>query len=170
MFDKLGFTFRSATLALFLANAGLSILHIMATAWCSASGKYYGYFVDDENTLHSCAWELPARPYLHYVYIILVALSVSGLISDYVRTRDEWQTYKEVNLSRITFVISFMLMNELLQAVANVEDIKYAFGFENFFFVNLWYLFPVAAILLIISSWSIVKKVELIFTLNKRKR
>lgn len=170
MFNKFGFTFKGATLALFLANAGLSMIHIMATAWCSASGKYYGYFVDDQNSLHSCAWELPARPYMHYVYLVLLALSVSGLINDYVRTRDEWQNYREVNLSRISFVISFMLINELLQAVANVEDIKYAVGFENFFFVNLWYLFPIAVLLLAVSSWSIVNKVELIFTLNKRKR
>ncbi len=170
MFDQLGFTFKGATLTLFLLNAALSIFHILATSWCSASGKFYGYYFDDQNALHSCAWELPARPYFAYTFVLLSALSISGLISDFVKTRDEWQNYREVNLSRITFVGSFMLVNQLLEAVANVEDIKYAGGIENFFFVNLWYLFPIAVILLAISSWSIVKKVELIFTLNKRRR
>ena len=170
MFNKYGFTLKGATLTLFLLNAALSIVHILATSWCSASGKFYGYYFDDQSSLHSCAWELPSRPYFSYAFVMLSALSVSGLISDFVKTRDEWQNYREVNLSRITFVGSFMLLNQLLEAVANVEDIKYAGGFENFFFVNLWYLFPIAATLLAISSWSIVKKVELIFTLNKRKR
>jgi hypothetical protein len=170
MFNKFGFTFKGATLTLFLLNAALSIIHILATSWCSASGKYYGYFLDDQNALHSCAWELPSRPYFAYTFVMLTALGVSGLISDFVKTRDEWNNYKEINLSRITFVASFMLLNQLLEAVANVEDIKYAEGFENFFFVNLWYLFPIAATLLALSSWSIVKKVELIFTLNKRNR
>jgi hypothetical protein len=170
MFNKFGFTFKGATLTLFLLNAALSIIHILATSWCSASGKYYGYFLDDQNSLHSCAWELPSRPYFAYTFVLLTALGVSGLISDFVKTRDEWHNYKEINLSRITFVASFMLLNQLLEAVANVEEIKYARGFENFFFVNLWYLFPIAGVLLAISSWSIVKKVELIFTLNKRKR
>lgn len=170
MFNKFGFTFKGATLTLFLLNAALSIIHIMATSWCSASGKFYGYYFDDENALHSCAWELPARPYFSYAFIMLSALGVSGLISDYVRAHDEWSNYREVNLSRITFAGSFLLLNQLLEAVANVEELKFAGGYEYFFFVNLWYLFPIAAILLTVSSWSIVKKVELIFTLNKRSR
>lgn len=170
MFDKFGFTFKGATLTIFLLNASLSIMHILATSWCSASGKFYGYFYDDQNALHSCAWESPARPYFSYAFAMLTGLGIVGLISDYIQTRDEWANYREVNLSRIAFVGSLMLLNQLLDAVANVEDIKYSHGNEYFFFVNLWYLFPIAAVLLAISSWSIVNKVELIFTLNKRKR
>lgn len=170
MFNKFGFTFKGATLTLFLLNAGLSLLHIMATSWCSANGKYYGYYVDEVNSLHSCAWELPSRPYFVWIFFITAALGLAGLIADYVEARDEWSNYREINLSRITFVVSLMLINLLLEALANVEDIEYTGGSEQLLFTNFWYLMPFALILLTISSWSILNKFELIFTLNKRKR
>ena len=170
MFDKLGFTFKGATLSLFLLNAGLSLIQIMATDWCSANGKYYGYFVDDHATLHSCAWELPARPIFAWIFVFTGALGLVGLFADYYQARDQWKDHKEINLSRITFMVSLLMINLLLEALANTEEVRYSGGYQYLLFTNFWYLMPVALALLTISTWSIINKVELVFTLNKRKR
>jgi uncharacterized membrane protein len=170
LFDKLGFTFKGATLGLFLLNAALSLLQIMATGWCSANGKYYGYYVDDKATLHSCAWELPARSLFQWVFVFTGVMGLVGLLMDYYQARDQWKEYKEVNLSRITFVVSLLMVNLLLEALANTEEVKYSGGYQYLLFTYFWYLMPVALVMLTISSWSIINKLELIFTLNKRRR
>ena len=170
MFDKLGFTFKGATLSLFLLNAGLSLIQIMATSWCSANSRYYGYFVDDQAKLHSCAWELPARPWFAWIFILTGALGLVGLFADYYKVRDEWKEHKVVNLSRTAFVVSLLMINLLLEALANTEQIQYSGGYQYLLFSNFWYLMPISLVLLTVSTWSITNKVELVFTLNKRRR
>jgi hypothetical protein len=43
-------------------------------------------------------------------------------------------------------------------------------GLLYFFYDNFFYFFPAALALVVVSSWSIHNRVELLFTLNKRKR
>jgi hypothetical protein len=169
MFDRDGFTFKGTTLFLMLASFALAFSHVVTIQWCSANGEFYGYFYDDAHELRSCVFNVPFEWFFTYGAVILNGFGMWNLFYDFIRTRDQWRETKRINISRVVFTLSFVTTNSLLEVLThsymrpNTESILY-FAFDYLFF-----LLPTAIILLAVSAWTIINKVELYFDLSRRR-
>ena len=169
MFDKNGFTFKGTTLFLLLASFALAFSHVVTIQWCSANGEFYGYFYDENHVLRSCVFNVPFDWFFTYGGIALNGVGMMNLFYDFMGTRDQWRETKRINISRVVFTLSFVATNSLLEVLThsymrpNTESIFY-FAFDHLFF-----LLPTAIILLAISAWTIINKVELHFDLSRRR-
>lgn len=166
MLKRLGFNFESATTALIIGSLLLTITQIFTTTWCSASGSYYGFYFDGQ-TLRSCVYELPARSFFSLSASLAAGLGLFSMVIEWAAAAFRWREFRELNVSRILFVASFLLTDYLLQNLANAlphsnsENAGWAFN-------NFYWLFPTALIIFVISSTTIYKKREFILYLNRK--
>lgn len=168
MFDESGFEWRKATLPLFVASVILTITQILSATWCSVSGEYYGYFLIGKD-LHACVAEMPGGWFFRYGSLALSAAGMLSLFYDGVKAFRNWTESKSINVSRTIFVLSMITVTGELELLANTYSRAQQYeGIKTFLFDNWFYVFPVALFLLIASALSISKKVELIFSLNRR--
>jgi hypothetical protein len=168
MFDESGFDWKKATLPLFVASVILTITQILSVTWCSVNGSYYGYFLEGK-VLHSCIGEMPGAWLFLYGAAILSGAGMLSLIYDGVRAFRNWSETRSINLSRTLFVLSMITITGELELLANTYNRQEQYeGIRSWLFDSWFYVFPVALFLLIVSALSISKKVELIFSLNKR--
>ena len=165
MFRRLGFTFETLTVALMITSLALTITQIFMTSWCSTSGMYYGYIFDGQY-LRSCIVEYPARD------VISLAASITGwfgfvsMLIEWSAAAFRWRNFREINFSRILFVVSFLTIDYLLQDLANA--IPHEYGFENgWAFDNFFWLFPSALLLFIAASFTIYNKIELVYVFKR---
>lgn len=170
MFDYEFFASKNAAIMLMLGSLVLTLTQIIATTWCNANTNTFGYYQDDSQHWHACVYEMPGEWLFSNGAILLNAFGAISLFVDVVRTRETWLATKTINLSRVAFSASLLSINLMLEVLSHAWQRPSTSSPFYFFYDNFWYMFPVALALLLISSWSIVKKVELLFTLNKRKR
>ena len=163
------FTSRKFGLMLMVGSLILTLTQILATTWCNANSEYFGYFVDETQHWHVCVYEMPGDWLFRYGAIFLNGFGALNLFVEASRTRNIWQETKTINLSRTFFSLGLLSINFMLEILSRAwkPGSTWIFGFV---YNNFWYLFPVALTLFVVASWSIVSKVELIFTLNKRNR
>lgn len=79
-----------------------------------------------------------------------------------------WKVSKSINISRVTFLISMVSVTAMLELVANAYNRELLPALTYLVFDNFFYLFPITLLLFIASAYSIGKKVELIFSLDRR--
>ena len=168
MFDESGFDWKKATLPLFLASVILTITQILSTTWCSVNGEYYGYFLIGKD-LHACVIDMPGGWFFHYGALALSVLGMMSLFYDGAKAFRNWTSTRTINLSRTIFVLSMITVTGELELLANTYNRQEQYeGLKSYLFDTWFYVFPVALFLLIVSALSISKKLELIFSLNKR--
>lgn len=168
MFDDSGFDWKKATLPLFVASVILTLTQILSSTWCSVNGQYYGYFLDGK-VLRSCALEMPGSWFFLYGAIALSSLGLLSLIYDGARALRIRATTRSINISRTVFVLSMLTVTAELELLANTYNRQGQYeGIRTYLFDTWFYVFPIALLFLIASAYSINKKVELIFSLNKR--
>ena len=168
MFDESGFDWKKATLPLFVASVILTITQILSVTWCSVNGDYYGYFLVGK-VLHSCLGEMPGDWFFRYGAAILSGAGMLSLTYDGIRAFRNWSETRSINLSRTLFVISMITVTGELELLANTYNRQEQYeGIKSWLFDSWFYVFPVALFVLIVSALSISKKLELIFSLNKR--
>ena len=170
MFEDDFFVSKNAAIMLLFGSLVFTLTQILATTWCNANTNTFGYYQDDSMQWHVCVYEMPGEWFFSNGAILLNAVGAISLCVDVVRTRSVWLATRTINLSRVAFSISLLSINFLLEILSHAWRRPSSDNPFHFFYDNFWYMFPVALTLLLISSWSIVKKVELLFTLNKRKR
>ena len=169
MFDESGFDWRKATLPLFVASVILTLTQILSTTWCSVNGQYYGYFLDGK-VLRSCATEMPGSWFFLYGAIALSSLGLLTLCYDGAKALRNWNTTRSINISRTVFVLSMITVTGELELLANTVNRQQQYeGLNSYLFDHWFHVFPIALLFLIASAYSINKKVELIFSLNKRR-
>ena len=170
MFDESGFDWRKATLPLFVASVILTLTQILSVTWCSVNGPYYGYFLVGKQ-LHACVGDMPGDWFFRYGSMILSSLGMLSLIYDGARACRSWADSKTINLSRTLFVVSMITITGELELLANTYSRQEQYeGIKSWLFDTWFYVFPVALFLLIISALSISKRLELIFSLNGKRR
>lgn len=170
MFEKEFFGSRTAAIPLMLGSLLLTLTQILATTWCNANSDVFGYYLDDSQRWHSCVYAMPGEWFFFYGAILLNILGALNLFAEAARTRDVWLATKTINLSRVVFSLSFLTINFMLEVLSRAWMRPSTESPFYFFFDNFWYLFPITLALLLVSGWSIQSRVELIFTLNKRRR
>ena len=169
MFDESGFAWQKATLPLFVASVILTLTQILSATWCSANGEYYGYFRVGKE-LHSCAYQMPGSWFFLTGAIALSSLGFLTLVYDGARALRNWNTTRSINISRSVFVLSMITVTGALELLANTFNRQQQYeGIRSYLFDNWFIVFPVALFLLIISALSISMKLELIFSLNRRR-
>ncbi len=169
MFDESGFAWQKATLPLFVASVILTLTQILSATWCSANGQYYGYFLDGK-VLRSCATEMPGGWFFLTGAIALSSLGFLTLVYDGAKAFRNWTNTKTINISRSLFVLSMITVTGALELLANTYNRQQQYeGLRSYLFDNWFVVFPVALFLLIISALSISMKLELIFSLNRRR-
>lgn len=170
MFDDEFFATKNAGIWLLVSSLVVTLTQILATTWCNANSDYFGYFIDETQQWHSCVYEMPGDWFFTYGALLLNTFGALNLCVEAMRTKNVWLETKTVNLSRIVFSLSLLSINLMLETLSRTWQRPGSTGILNFLFDYFWYLFPVALLLALASVWSIVNKVELIFTLNKRRR
>ena len=170
MFDKNGFTFKGTTLFLMLASFALAFSHVVTIQWCSANGEFYGYFYDDSHELRSCVFNVPFEWFFTYGGIALNTFGIWNLFYDFIRTRDQWRETKRINISRVVFTLSFVATNSLLEVLTHSYMRSQTESIIGAFFDYMFFLLPTSIILLAISAWTIINKVELHLDLNRGRR
>ena len=169
MFDESGFAWQKATLPLFVASVILTLTQILSATWCSANGQYYGYF-RVEKELYSCAGQMPGSWFFLSGAIALSSLGFLTLVYDGAKAFRNWTNTKTINISRSVFVLSMITVTSELELLANTFNRQQQYeGLRSYLFDNWFVVFPIALFLLIISALSISMKLELIFSLNKRR-
>jgi hypothetical protein len=168
MFDESGFDWKKATLPLFVASVILTITQILSVTWCSVNGEFYGYFLVGKE-LHACAIDMPGDWLFRYGSAIFSGVGMITLLYDGIKAFRNWAETRSINLSRTIFVLSMIVVTGELELLANTYNRQQQYeGIKSYLFDSWFYVFPVALFLLIISALSISKKLELIFSLNKR--
>jgi hypothetical protein len=169
MFGDNGFAFKGSALLLLLGGFAMAFGQIVTIAWCSASGEFYGYFYNEAGKLQSCVFNTPGDWLFTYGSIGLTVAGMWSLFYDFVRTRETWKEKRTVNLSRVTFTLSFVVMNSMLEALTKAYMRPHTSSILYILFDNMFWLLPVSIFLLALSAWSIVNKVELYFNLKWRR-
>lgn len=163
------FNTKNTSLLLLLCSLTLTLSQIVSTSWCNANSVYYGYFIDDTNNWHSCVYEMPGSWLFTYGAICFNAWGTIYFFLDFAKTRDEWRQTRTINLSRIGLLLSLSSINGMLEVLGNAWQRPDTQAPIYFVYDYFWYLFPAALGILLVATWSIINKVELLFTLNKRK-
>ena len=169
MFGASGFSFKGSALLLLLGGFALAFGQIVTITWCSASGEFYGFFYDASNELKSCVFNTPGDWFFTWASLGLTVAGTWNLWYDFLQTRDTWREKRSINVSRITFTLSFVVMNSMLEALTKIYTRPKADTPIYFIFDNMFWLLPLSILLVAISTWSIVNKVELYFNLKWRK-
>jgi hypothetical protein len=170
MSDNDNFGFKGTTLTLMVSSLLLTLSQMISTSWCNANSSNFGYFLDEKNDWHICVYDMPGSWLFRYGALGLTSLGIMNLFTDVFKTRATWLETKTVNLSRAGLILGMVSVNGLLEILNSAWLRPETKNFLYFFYDNFFYFFPVALALVVVSSWSIVNKVELIFTLNKRRR
>lgn len=170
MFEDKFFSTKNAGITLLLASLLLTLTQIIATTWCNANSEHFGYFIDDSQKWHVCVYEMPGDWFFYYGAILLTVWGLMSLVAETARTKNVWLETKTINLSRLVFSLSLVCINMLLENLSHAWQRPNTSSPLYLFFDTFWYLFPLALAGFVVSAWSIAYKVELIFTLNKRKR
>lgn len=170
MSDNDQFGFQGTTLSLMVSSLVLTLSQMISVAWCNANSSNFGYFLDESNNWHICVYEMPFSWLFTYGAAGLTGLGVANLFTDIFKTRATWHETKTVNLSRGGLIIGMLSINGLLEILNSAWMRPETTSFFYFFYDNFFYFFPAALALVVVSSWSIYNKVELLFTLNKRRR
>lgn len=168
MFEDFRITFKGGTLLLLMLSFAMSFSQIVQIAWCSASGPFYGYFYNESHEILSCVYNTPGDWFFYWGALGLNALGVWQLFYDFKSNREQWAANRRINISRILFTISFVSTNALLEALTRVYT-RPALGSPiGIIFASFGYLLPISIFVLVVSSWTIINKVELYLDLNKR--
>ena len=168
--DKDNFGFEGTTITLMMSSLLLTLGQMISTTWCNANGSTFGYFLDDYNNWHTCVYDMPGSWLFRYGAIGLTGLGIANLFTDIYKTRESWRETKTLNLSRGGLILGMVSVNGLLEILNSAWLRPETTGLLYFFYDNFFYFFPAAVALVVVSSWSIHNRVELLFTLNKRKR
>jgi phosphotransferase system glucose/maltose/N-acetylglucosamine-specific IIC component len=112
---------------------------------------------------------MPGSWIFRYGALALTSLGILNLFADVFKTRATWLETKTVNLSRAGLILGMVSVNSLLEILNSAWLRPETTNFLYFFYDNFFYFFPAALALVVVSSWSIYYRVELIFTLNKRR-
>jgi hypothetical protein len=165
MLRRLGFTFETLTVALMISSLVLTITQLFLTSWCSASGEYYGYYFDGQY-LRSCVIDFPARDFISVAASLTTGFGILSMLIEWAAAAFRWRNFRELNFSRILFVISFLVIDYLLQDLANALPREWGFD-QGWAFDNFFWLFPTALLMFIAASFTIYKKIELVFVFKR---
>ena len=169
MFGDNGFSFKGSALLLLLGGFAMAFGQIVTITWCSASGEFYGYFYDDNHMLQSCVFNTPGDWFFTWASLGLTVAGMWSLFYDFLQTRNTWKEKRSVNLSRVVFTISFVIMNSMLEALTKAYMRPHTSTPIYLLFDNVFWLLPLSIFLVALSTWSIVNNLELHFNLKWRK-
>jgi hypothetical protein len=160
MFNKLFRELQNRSSLLIYANIALSLVRLLYTSWCNASGKYFGFYYSSRQW-HSCSSEFPGALVLTWVTIAVMALSAYALIHDYGRFQDHTANFKSVNVSRLAYYLSLLLINFQIESITtSAKALRITDGPEGLAFNTFIFAFPVALLIYSAATYSIVKKTE----------
>ena len=160
MFDKFFRQLQNRSSLLIYANIALSLVRLLYTSWCNASGKYFGFYYSSREW-HSCSSEFPGALVLTWVTVAVMALSGYMLIHDYARLQDHTANSKSLNVSKVAYYLSLLLINFQIESITSTaKSLRITDGPEGLAFNTFIFAFPVAVLVYAVATYSIVKKRE----------
>jgi hypothetical protein len=110
--------------------------------------------------------DFPARDFISVAASLTAGFGLLSMLIEWAAAAFRWRNFRELNFSRILFVISFLVIDYLLQDLANALPREWGID-QGWAFDNFFWLFPMALLMFIAASFTIYKKIELVYVFKR---